>query len=250
MALVEFGAGISALRGSIGGWTFHKNRAGNIVRLRGGTPKRTTSKQDVAIGNHVSILSDWQEITPAEKSSWDAFANAHTKEDMFGDVRTLTGQNWFETVNLNRELVGNPRISSPPSFALPIGNTNFSLVVDETQIEITKAAPLSPPDTGLIIRTTPPLTRSTTSLRSSLRLTDVLINAPFNPFNIANQWSFVHGCPWPTSAGNADFTIGVMLQLINKSSGITSAGNTLLGDLIVDPQGIGFWAIEVDFVVS
>lgn len=250
MALVEYGAGISALRGSIGGWTFHKNRAGNIVRLRSGTHKQTTPKQDTAIAKHVDILSAWQAITPAEKLSWDSFANAHTKTNMWGDVRTLTGQNWFEAVNLNRELVGNPRITSPPSYSLPIGNTNFSVTVDATQILITKNPPLNPPDTGLIIRTTPPLSRSTTSLRSNLRLTVVRPTGPYTPFDIKNFWTATHGCFWPPSPVTSFFTIGIMLQLIRKTSGITSPGNTLLGDLTITPKGIGFWAIEVDFEVQ
>jgi len=250
MALVEYGAGISALRGSIGGWTFHKNRAGNIVRLRSGTHKQTTPKQDAAIARHVDILSAWQELTGVQKVAWDSFANAHTKTDMWGDVRTLTGQNWFETVNLNRELVGNPRIATPPSYSLPIGNTNFSVTVDATQILITKNPPLNPADTGLIIRTTPPLSRSTTSLRSSLRLTYTNPSGPFTPFDIKNFWTATHGCFWPPSPVTSVFTIGIMLQLIRKTSGITSPGNTLLGDLVVSPEGIGFWAIEVDFEVQ
>jgi len=250
MALVEFGAGISALRGSIGGWTFHKNRAGNIVRLRSGTHKQTTAKQDGAIANHVSILADWQALTSAQKSAWDSFANAHTKTDMFGDVRTLTGQNWYEAVNLNRELVGNPRISTPPSFSLPKGNTNFSVTVDATQILITKNPPTNPNNTGLIIRTTPPLSRATTSLRSHLRLTFVDPAGPFTPFDIKSFWTATHGCFWPPSPVTSVFVIGIMLQTVEVNSGITSPGNTLIGELNVAPEGIGFWAIEVDFEVQ
>lgn len=250
MALVEYGAGITAIRGSIGGWTFHKNRAGNIIRHRGGTYKNTTAKQDAAISKHADLLSAWQAITPAEKLSWDSFANAHTKTDMWGDVRTLTGQNWFEAVNFNRELVGNPRITSPPSYSLPIGNTNFSVTVSATQIIITKSPPTNPVDTGLIIRTTPPLSRSTTSVRRHLRLTTVRTTGPYTPFDIAPDWTNTHGCPWPTSVRAAFFNIAIMLQLVRKTSGITSPGNTLLGSLTIAPEGIGFWAIEVDFEVQ
>jgi len=250
MAKVQFGAGITAISGSIGGWTFHTNRSGNIVRLRSGTPKRTTPKQDNAISKHVQFLAAFQALNQPEKDAWNLFAEANPKVDKFGVTKILTGQNWFESVNQNRDFFSLSLLNNPPLPTLPDGNTNYSVNLTSTAITITKLDPINPVDTGLLIRSTAPFTRTTESFRSNLRFTLVKGTGPFTPFDMTAEWQLAHGCSYPPSTGNVNFNIGIMLQTVNLNTGITSPGNVQFDTLTIPNTGIGFLEIGVDFEVS
>ena len=250
MAIVQYAAPISAIRGSIGGWTFQTNRAGNIVRLRPKGLKSPSNKQSVSIATQIQLISDFNELTPGQKEDWNEFALVNTHQDRFGTTRILTGQNWFISVNRNRLLLNLGILNAPPLALLPNGNANFSLVIDNTKIEIIKTAPTDPADTAFKIFTTPPLGRSTNSLQSSLRLTKIIPSGPFTNFDLTGDWIIAHSCTWPPGPAPNRFTIGVQLQLVRKTSGITTAGNTQIDGLVDPPIGVGFWIIETDFVVG
>lgn len=250
MAKVQYSAPITALVGSIGGWTFQRNRSGEIARLRPRGLQSPSPKQGISLSLNTQLVAAFTELTPNQKQDWDDFAVANTHQDRFGTVRTLTGQNWFISINRNRLLLSLGILNSPPIHTLPDGNSNFSLTVDTGQILFTKSAPTSPTDTALKIFTTPPLGRSTTSLQSSLRLTRILDTPPFVAIDIRLDWASTHGCQWPPSPVANRFTIGVQLQLVRISTGITIAGNTQLSALVDPLVGVGFWIIETDFEVG
>lgn len=250
MAKVQYAAPVTSLSGSIGGWTFQTNRSGNIVRLRPKGLQSPSPLQSASITTHLQLVSAFTELTPLQKQDWDDFSVAHTHEDRFGTTRTLTGQNWFISINRNRLLLNLGILNAPPMFFLPIGNANFTIVIDDTKIEITKSAPQSPNDTAFKIFTTPPLGRATTSLQSSLRLTKVIDTIPFTTVDITSDWEATHGCDWPPSPVANRFTIGIQMQLVRITSGIDEAGNTQLGFLCDPPVGVGFWIIETDFEVG
>jgi len=250
MAKVQYGAMITALRGSIGGWTFQENRSGNIVRLKPRCTSFKTARSSIAVSEMLQFVAAYTGLTPAQKADWEDFAEINDHQDRFGNVNTLTGQNWFISVNRNRQILGLSVLNSPPTLILPDGNSLFTLDIDATKLELTKSAPISPTDTALKIWATPPLGRSTTSLQSSLRLIKVMDATPFNPIDISPDWVDTFGCSWPPSGVGNRFTIGIMVQLVRISTGISIAGNTQLGALVDPPVGIGFMQIGTDFVVS
>jgi len=245
MAKVTFGASVTALSGSIGGWTFQTNRSGNIARLRPASFRSRTGKQNTEIANFTSLIAGFSALTLAQKQAWDAFANAHTKETKFGEVRTLTGSNWYVSINGHREQLTLSRLDVPPMFLMPIGNNNFSLVVDATKIEVTKNPPTSPNDTSLIFWGTPPIRRTTTSLRSELRFLTVIRTQPFTVINLTTFWELAFGCDWPPSLSTGDFSIFIGMQIVRESSGIASALNIQGEPLLVAPEGVGFQEIPV-----
>ena len=240
MAKVTYGSIITEINGSIGGITFQTNRAGTIARLRPSTFRSRTGKQNTEIANFTSLIAGFSELSLADKNDWDAFANAHTKETKFGETRTLTGQNWYTSINAHREQLSLVRLSVPPMFQMPIGNNNFSLVVDATKIEVTKNPPTSPNDTSLIFWATAPITRTTTSLRSELRLIVVIQTQPFSVIDLTSFWEAAFGCGWPPSPSISDFSIFVAMQLVRESSGITTALNIQGAPLVQEPEGVGF----------
>ena len=250
MAKVQFAAPVSSLSGSVGGWTFQTNRSGAIVRLRPRGLQTPSPKQAVSIATNIELITAFTSLSPGNKTLWDDFAIANTHEDRFGTTRTLTGQNWFISINRNRLLLNLSILNSPPVHSLPNGNSNFTIVIDDTKIEITKTAPTSPADTAFKIFTTPPLNRRTTSLQSSLRLTTIITAIPFTVEDITAAWVSTHNCLWPPSLVQNMFTIGIQMQLVRVSTGITIAGNTQLSQLVFPAMGIGFMTIGSTFIVD
>jgi len=250
MAIVVFGAAVSDIRGSIGGWTFHRNRAGNIIRTKGTVGRFPTPKQTLSQSAHVRLLALFQALTFQQKIDWDTFATIHTKRNLFDEVKTLTGQNWFESINFNRELVGQLIIDSPPVFRLARSLINYLLIVNANKIELQSISPNNPMDNSLIIRTTQPITRTTNSLRGLFRLTKVIPAGPFGTIDITNDWKTTHSLNWPPVAGQNNFVICSMLSLVNQDSGQQSIGVIMCDDLSTMPVGIGFMIIDSTFIVG
>lgn len=233
MARVTYGALITALQGSIGGWSFHVNRSGQIARLRPASFRSRTGKQNTEIANFTSLISGFSALTLVQKTAWDAFALANTKITKWGEVKTLTGQNWYVSINAKREQLSLARLDVPPTFLLPNGNNNFTLVVDATKIEVTKAVPASPANTSLIFWGTPPILRTTTSLRSELRFLVVDQSQPFGVIDLTTDWETAFNTSWPPSPSASNFNIFIGMQIVREVSGIASALNIQGESLVV-----------------
>lgn len=250
MAKVQFGAGIATIVGSIGGWTFHKNRSGDIIRLRGQASRESTKKQTIAHETHQNFLTEFQKLSEANKLLWDTFAVTFPKVDKFGVDKVLTGQNWFEAVNFNRVLIGETILQIPPAHDLPVAVPVTELIIDETTIKLDIATGTDLSNTAFIIRTTSPFTRTTTSVRSALRLTKVIEVAVDGIIDITADWETTHGIPYPPSTEAICIKIATMIQTINISSGITSTGLIISDDLRIPLEGIGAWIIDSTFIIQ
>jgi len=250
MGKVTFGALVTDITGSIGGLTFQTNRSGNIVRLRPGPRRTSTTKQTISHQKHIEFLQLFQQLTGANKTDWNDFALANTKTDRFGQVRTLTGQNWFESVNQNRELVGESILNSPPVHILPAAVQDYALTVDQSKIEIAFSPSFNPTDGALLVMTTYPTTRTTTSFRTAIRTTKVIPSGPFVTIDLTSDWESTHSIPYPPSTIANCIDIGVSVQVIRKSSGIQSTALFKTSGTLLSALGIGEMAIGTTFVVS
>lgn len=250
MAKVQFGAIIDTITGSVGGWTFHRNRSGNIVRSRGAALRNSTTKQTKAHQLHIKFLQLFQALTQANKDLWNVFADTFTKTDKFGQVKTLSGQNWFESINFNRELVGLPILDAPPVRDLPLATRDYQLAVGSRKIEIIFTPDFDPADTALIIFTTTFNTRITTSQRQFQRLTKVIPSGPFGTIDLTADWENTHGTPWPPSAPPICGRIATEVRTLRKSSGIASTALSKTDEIVTGQEGIGFWIIGFDFEVE
>ena len=250
MAKVQFGAIIDTITGSVGGWTFHRNRSGNIVRSRGAALRNSTTKQTIAHQKHIQFLQLFQALIQVNKDLWNVFADTFTKTDKFGQVKTLSGQNWFESINFNRELVSLSILDAPPIHDLPTATREYQLGVGVRKIEIIFDPPFDPADTALIIFTTSFNTRITTSQRQFQRLTKVIPSGPFGTIDLTEDWENTHGTPWPPSAEPICGRIATEVRTIRKSSGIASTALSKTDEVVSGQEGIGFWAIEFDFEVQ
>ncbi len=250
MARIQYGSIITDIKGSIGGITYQKNRSGQIARLRSGTFKTSTPKQTTAQGKHITILSTWQSLSLTDRDLWNLFAVANTKVNRFGEIKTLTGLNWFESINQTRMLFGLSFLLTPPVYSLPTAPPVYNLVVSPTVLTVEFIPVFAPVGTGMKIWTTPPLTRSTNSLRSEYRLTKVIQSGPYGLIDLTADWQNTHSIPYPPSSQTYCYTIGVQIETCLLSNGICSSGIDTIGGDDKPISGIGFMIIGSTFAVA
>lgn len=250
MARVEFGATVTGIIGSIRGWTFQRNRSGAIIRGKPKQKKVATAKQSAQRALLVSFIQDFQQLDPGDKLAWDAFATSNTKLNKFGETKVLTGQNWFTTINSARSALSLAQLSVPPANLLPEPITSFNLTVDATKIEIDTITPDNPTDTGIFITTTFPNTLTTKIQRSPFRDTRVESAGPFGTIDLTSDWETTHFLPWPPGGFANCINIGVRLQPVRISTGITGPALTVVSGLDFVGSGIGSMEISSTFIVS
>lgn len=250
MAIVEFAAPITSIKGSIGGWTFQANNSGNIIRLKGTRAKSITAKQTLAQQNFFEFVQKWQTLTFAEKLLWDAYGVANTKENKFGITKTLTGMNWYQSINSNLQLMGEPLVTSPPAHILPPAVAAYNLTFDATKIEITFGAPFSPANSQLLIWATYPTTQTTNLKRQALKQIVVLDSAPYTTIDITSAWETAVGMSYPPPGTTPCYSIASLVQTIEKTSGIASPGLADVTNTNLGAGGIGVMIIGSTFIVG
>ena len=116
MASILFGGGVSAARGSLGGNTFSRNRAGAHVRARTkGVRPATTSQTSIAAKHAANAQLYSYGLTSGELVNWRSFASANPVLNRFGQTMLLSGQQMFCRLNNVLTLVGSAPITSPPA---------------------------------------------------------------------------------------------------------------------------------------
>lgn len=250
MARVEYGAIITDIIGSIGGITFQHNRSGKIARLRPKTHKNPTSAQMDRQVKHSGILHDWQRLSGAQQGDWNDFADLHTKVNMFGDIKNLSGLNWYESINLSRNLIGLPSLITPPAYLLPCAVPSYTVTINQTKIEINLTAPFDTTDNVLVVRATGPIPNTTINFRGQWRFITYEDTGIINNIDITDLWKSIFTCTYPPSSNMLGINIGIILQTFRKISGIQSVGSISNNKYYYDNRGIGHWIIGTTFKVT
>ena len=123
--------------GNLGDITFQRNTAGTIVRLRPRPSKSSTTQQTTAHINHIDWSYEWQQLTQDERDDWNTYAGTWTKVNKFGQTKTLTGLNWFESANYYRLELGESILTAPPVHDLPQAPPDFDINITDDTISLT-----------------------------------------------------------------------------------------------------------------
>lgn len=250
MARIVYGGIITELTGSIGGFTFQRNRSGTIVRLRPTGQKKVSDIQTEKQALHTTILANWQGLSLANKTLWNDFASLHTKTNSFGQTKTLSGLNWYESINQNLTAISEANIDTPPVFTLPVAPGNFAFIFSSTELKITFLPVFNPSNESLLIRATQPLSVSSQALQKDFRLIKVVNTPPFSTIDLKTDWENYFNIPYPPASSLDCFNIAIMVQTVEKTSGLASVGVISLGRINEPTSGIGFMQIGTTFIVS
>lgn len=223
MARVTYGSFITSLKGSIGGITFHQNTSGNIARKKPAQLFKSTQLQSDSNVLFSQMRSAWSALTSAQQTLWNNFAALHTRTNYFGEVKTLTGYNWFMSINTNSLLCSGSIIPVPPAYSLPANPTAFLLIISATNIFIVFTASYSHSTLYTISYTTPPLRSESLRNRNKLRLTSVSVPGTSLAYNITTAFLAAIGQTSIPISPATNVKILSSLAAISNASFISSA---------------------------
>lgn len=230
MARVLYGPHITNIKGSIGGLSFQENKSGAIVRLRPSTPFISSSRQNERHTAFSEILGRWDNLTLAEQQQWATFAALNPKTNFWGELKNLSGYNWFMSIGILRRIVWNPVPSIPPVYASPIMIPAFTTSLSVTQLLITWPAPIVV--SGYTFYYASNLLR-TPSLKNRKNLTYVGYSSNFAGSNIdlTSRWVDTFNIAWPPLASRSNLYIIVAAITLNVNTFIAPAAYMSIGEL-------------------
>lgn len=222
MARVVYGPLVSNVKGSIGGVTFQGNPSGSIIRTRPQLSRVSTNKQTTSHGKLQYWLYQWQNITQDQRDQWNMFAQVWVKENKFGEEKTLTGWNWFFSVNWWRKAMDLSQLSSPPAHNVPPSAPSFGMELSAGDIVLRFLEAFDFTLNNVAVWSSAPTRRNTLSINQIRKLVTVIKVDPGDTLDITSTWETAVGIDWNPAALFPNANVYFCLEAINKSSGITS----------------------------
>lgn len=163
MSKILFGSFVVDMRGKVGGTVYSRAKGIATARNKVTPVNRRTAGQQLARSVFGNQSAAWRQLTQAQRDTWIAGAPNFTFKDVFGSVKTLSGQQLFVSLNSNLIKLQRPTINLCPSpeganvvLAGPGLVLNYSatptpsLTLDTTNVS-------SGSSVALYLRATPPL---------------------------------------------------------------------------------------------
>lgn len=114
MAKIKYSALVSEIRGKLNGSVASRNRGGNYLRNKV-TPINPATTFQVAARNLLTqFAQSWRGLTEDQRKAFNNAVENFKKTDIFGDLKTPTGENLYVRLNVNISLVGGTPITTPP----------------------------------------------------------------------------------------------------------------------------------------
>lgn len=106
MAILEFGGGVTAMRGTVGGVTYSGNGNGAYCKGWSRGPRGGSARQIDCRYRVTSLGAAWRGLTDVERAAWNALTAAppETVTNSLGVTVALSGFQWFSKMVL-RQLV-------------------------------------------------------------------------------------------------------------------------------------------------
>lgn len=227
MARVTYGESITEYTGSIGGVTFLRNASGPIAKLRSNPPVNPSPYQSTYQTNLAKLVAYWPTLSQYNKHDWDLFAAAHLHTTPWGKSKTLSGYQWFLSINLNRLLDRLSPLPAAPAFVAYQAPDNFTFTYTSLELRCNWDPPYSPINT-LKIFLTLPLRQSSLKLRRSLFYVGKDVSGgPFPTLVLTTQFEALANITWADFWNTSDCSIICRLQhgafSIGQFSAFTSA---------------------------
>lgn len=101
MAVIQMGAIVTKIKGSVGGTAFKTQRATQVMFNKSKGYSKSKSYQNPAINYARSIFQKWSFLTAGQKLAWNNQAAILFFLDKFGNSVHITGRQLYTKVNLN-----------------------------------------------------------------------------------------------------------------------------------------------------
>lgn len=114
MAKIKLSAIVSEMRGKLNGSVFSKNRGGAYLRTKVTPVNPQSLAQGLVRATLTALSQGWRGLTEAQRLAWNSAVSGFTSTDIFGDIKTPSGINLYNKLNLNLAAIGEAPINTPP----------------------------------------------------------------------------------------------------------------------------------------
>lgn len=213
-----FGSIVVDGRGKLGGHVFSKNRGGAYVRTKVTPVNPQTSAQVLVRARLAQLSQDWRTITQDQRNAWNAAVADYQRTDIFGALRSPSGQQLYVRVNSNILIAGGVQIAVPPPVTSSPDFVTFTPSADESTpaFDITFAPTPVPANTSYIVECTPPVSPGRNFVKNLYRIVQVFPAADVSPTAIITAYQAKFGLI------AVDDKIGVRVTAIDKTTGLRS----------------------------
>jgi len=222
MARVTYGSSITELTGSIAGTTFQRNFSGTIARSKPNkiiNPSNLLGSKQLGLS---ALISSWNQLSSDQKSGWNDLAAAHSHTNPWGNVKKISGFQWFMSNNLNLAAINAGRVGDAPAYLLPPPPPSYSLLFQATQLLIQFSESYDPSPYTLIIYATPPVRTTSSKSRIAVFIIDFGSIPSGAGLDISSQYEVKFGYSLAQLLTFTYFTIVTRLCVIDPMTGFRS----------------------------
>lgn len=217
MAKIKLTAIVSEMRGKLNGSVFSKNRGGAYVR----TKVTPVNPQTLAQGNVRAALTNlsqsWKALTEAQRLAWNSAVSQFTSTDIFGDIKTPSGINLYNKLNLNLAAIGEAPISVPP-LAVSVGYFDtlaITAAAGAGTIAVAYTTVGASVDQTVIVEATPCMSAGKNFVKSEFRQIGTFAGSAASPQSIGAMYVAKFGA---LVAGQKVF---IRLKFVDKNTGVS-----------------------------
>jgi len=222
MARVTYGSGVTELAGSIGGVTYQKNASGNIAKLRANPTVNPTALQEIYQTRMAMLVSYWPTLSQEDKDTWNALAASHNHTTPWGEIKTLSGYQWFLSSSLKRLLYYPTFSNTAPTWEAQSPPDQFIIETSDTYIRAAWSPDYDAPN-DLIAYVSLPLRQSSLKLRRSLFFIKTYLTAPaLTNWDLTTEIAALFNVTWSTFFHSSDCNIVIRLSQGRFSRGLFS----------------------------
>jgi hypothetical protein len=224
-ALVQFGGGVSQIRGSINGTVFSRNRSGAIARGRTKPVNPVTQRQSEVRAAFGQASSSWGSLTAADVADWEAYAALVTRINGLGETYTPKGRQIFMEISQNLQITGQTPRTKPSAFTdvpsmLGTGAVTLTDVADLITVFTMAGVTIATPSGAIgsvIFEASPPHDVKKTNVNNMFRQIAVS-DSDIDPIDLEAGYIAVFG---PTVF--AGQVIDIRARVIDHGSGLGSS---------------------------
>jgi hypothetical protein len=226
MARVTYGSTVTALKGSIAGHTFQRNNSGDIVRLRPLRKSINTANQDYTANLFAVISRRWNGLSLARREAWNAFAVAHQKTSYWDETKTVTGFNYFMSVNINAFYLGVADFNDPPGYISVAPAPSFIAEITSSHIKALFSPSFDSGSYKIIGFCSAPIRQQSQINRKVLRYTSLFDNNVYSELDFTADWQDYFGLNWNSVFTSGKFYVFIALALIDPATCLSSIFTT------------------------
>ena len=125
MAVVQYSAVVTQIRGKLGGSVFNKSKNAYTLQTKQKQPKGSRGYQSEVRNFFSKFQRSWKALTNAQRTNWQTAANNNPGRDRFGNLTTLSGYNQFVKASMLAEYASTSAPASPYTGAAPSALMTF-----------------------------------------------------------------------------------------------------------------------------